>query len=31
MELFDYHRRKTGVVHIGGTPLGGDFRFACRA
>lgn len=25
MELFDYHRRKTGVVHIGGTPLGGDF------
>lgn len=24
MELFDYHRRKTGIVHIGGTPLGGD-------
>lgn len=25
MELFDYHRRKSGTVHIGGTPLGGDY------
>ncbi len=24
MDLFNYSRRKTGVVNIGGTPLGGD-------
>lgn len=25
MDLFNYHRRKTEVVHVGNTPLGGDF------